>query len=95
MKCEGEAICNNVAAPGHVYVLLASLGQLSAAFGIRWLVYIAVLNYVYPLQGNVFSQFYFQTLGSRSELYVYFLTCFMWMGGLGRFPWKQTKIRGN
>ena len=29
-----------IAAPGHVYGLLATLGKLRAAFGIRWLGYI-------------------------------------------------------
>ena len=39
MKCKVEAICNNIVAPGHVFGSLATLGQLRAAFGIRWLVY--------------------------------------------------------
>ena len=37
-------MCNNIAAPAHLYGLLATLGQLSAAFGIRWLVYSGIYS---------------------------------------------------
>ena len=36
-------MCNNIA-PGHIYGRLATLGQLSAVFGIRWLVHIFQLG---------------------------------------------------
>ena len=101
MKCEGEAICNNIAAPGHVYGLLATLGQLSAAFGIRWLGYIFRLGIIFIRFRVTFSanSILKHWVHDPNCIFKPFKICefcneVMLMESLGRFSWKQPNIRG-